>query len=136
VRTVENLPLIRVLAPTALQTVDPGANVTIRWEDDVPDEDEDDPSLLPPDEDLDTEVMLVLRDDPDPFSGSPDEATILTGRKAARDGVLDSYTWSVPLSVAPGVYYITAYIDSDGAAPADSAAVAAGRIIVRDPTGN
>lgn len=118
-------PLISILEPNTTQTIDPGAFVAIRWRD-------DDPTGR-------AIVRLVVDDDPTPAEGTETgsaELEILATRDATPDGVQDSFSWQVPSTLTPGTYYVFAYIDSDGAAPYDNHAVAGGRIIVRDPTGN
>ncbi|MBL8877819.1 MAG: hypothetical protein JNG88_01765 [Phycisphaerales bacterium] len=119
------LPLISILEPNSTQTVDPGAFVSIRWRD-------DDPSGR-------AIVRLALDDDATPAEGAETgdpEVEVLASRDAKPDGVQDSFSWQVPATLDPGTYFLFAYIDSDGAAPHDNRAVAGGRIIVRDPTGN
>lgn len=121
-RSEENKPLIGLLQPATDQTVNLGQFVTIRWRDDDPSE----------------TARITLRVDDDAM---PQESTetgaaeieILTGREAKGDGVQDSFAWQVPSNLAPGTYFIFAYIDRDGAAPFEHASVAPGRIIIRDP---
>ncbi len=115
-RSDEDQPLIGLLAPAALTRVDPGAYVSIRWRDDDPTEE--------------ATIRIVLDNDPDPSSDNGDQIEILSDREAEGDGVQDTFTWQVPGTVAPGTYYIIAYIES-GSLISDS--VAAPRLIVNDP---
>lgn len=122
-RATADVPLVALLAPATVTTVDPGSYVTIRWRDDDPDET--------------AEIRLTVDDDPDPAEAvetGEAELEILTGRSAAGDDAQDTFAWQVPGTLPPGSYYIFAYIDRDGADPADHVSVAPARVIVRDPT--
>jgi len=115
-RETEKQPLIALLAPASATTVDPGDYVTIRWRDDDPDGN--------------ATIRLVVDDEPDPMSGSSERVEILSDREAEPDGVRDTFVWQVPSTLAPGTYYVHAFIDDDGSG---NSSTAPGRIIVRDP---
>lgn len=114
-------PLIGVTGPTADIDARAGSFVTITWRDDNPSA---------------ANVFLFIDDDPNPQedaeTGQP-EVQILANRSAAGDGVQDTFTYQVPSSLAPGTYYIFAYIDRDSTRPFDHWSVAAGRIKIADP---
>lgn len=117
-------PLVGLLAPATNTTANPGSFVTIRWRDDDPDGN-------------DSRVRLVLDDDATPAEGvetGAGEMLILAGRLASGDDVQDSFAFQVPGNLAPGQYFIFAYIDRDDTFPFDHASVASGRIIIPDPT--
>jgi hypothetical protein len=119
-RTDPNQPLIGLIAPTALTRVDPGQTVTIKWRD-------EDPTAK-------AKVRLVVATTADP-NAHEEDAAIMSDRAAIDDGVRDTYAWQVPASglTLETVYYILAYIENeDGVLKSNS--VAAGRIIVNDPT--
>lgn len=123
-RSSEGQPLIGVTAPTTDQTVTAGNSVLIRWRDETP----DDAFAL---------IRIALDDDPVPnedVETDDNEILILGSRDAVIDGVSDTFTYVVPTSLAPGVYFIHGSIDRDAAEPIDDATTAAGRIIIRDPT--
>lgn len=119
------VPVISLIQPAQNATVTAGQFQTITWRD-------DDPVGT-------SRVRLVLDDD-----GTPAEATetgaaeieILASRDATPDGVQDTFAVQIPASLAPGTYYVFAYIDSAGDAPYESSAVAPGRFIIRDPNAN
>ncbi len=124
-RTTDTEPLIGLLAPSDVRTLDAGAFLTIEWRDDDPGEE--------------ATIRITLDDDPDPDSGEdgsdPDdieEITILEDRAALGDGVQDTFSYQIPGSLDPGTYYIFAYIDQDGAG---NVSVAGGRLVVNDPAG-
>jgi flagellar hook assembly protein FlgD len=116
-------PLIAMLQPASDVTVTAaGTFITLRWRDDDPDET--------------ATVRLRLDDDPNPQEAvetGAAEIELLSGRSAKDDGVSDTYAYQVPSSLAPGTYYVFAYIDRDGAAPFEHASLAPGRIIIKDP---
>ncbi len=119
-RTDPNQPLIGLISPTTLTRVDPGQTVTIKWRD-------EDPTSK-------AKIRLVVAATSDPNSHEED-AAIMSDRAAIDDGVRDTYAWQVPSTglTLETVYYILAYIENeDGALKSNS--VAAGRIIVNDPT--
>ena len=60
-----------------------------------------------------------------------DEVTILVGRDANGDDLLDSFRWQVP-SLAPGTYFIFATISNPNEGDTH-VSIAQGTIIVRDP---
>lgn len=118
-------PLIGLLQPAAPQTFVTGGFVSISWRD-------DDPSS-------EGFVRLVVDDDPMPNEGAETddpEMVILSGREADPDGVQDTFSYQIPASLAPGTYYIHAYIDRDDAAPWDNISTAPGRVIIDDPAMN
>ncbi|MBU0640748.1 MAG: hypothetical protein KKB50_17935 [Planctomycetes bacterium] len=116
-------PLIALQTPAAIRTVSPGDYISIQWRD-------DDPTGL-------ATVRLTVDDDRTPAEATETdgaEIEILANREAAKDGVLDSYSWQVPSTLTPGTYYFFAYIDRNGAAPYDHNSVAPAIIVVEDPT--
>jgi hypothetical protein len=125
-RSEANKPLIGITSPTSDQTMLAGQILTIQWRDDTP-------GGAP------AKVFLFIDDDPNPQeaveTGAP-ERQVLADRDATLDSVNDSFPLSIPADLAPGTYFIFAYIDRDGAAPFEHSSVAAGRIIIRDPNGN
>ena len=117
-----NRPLIALLAPASETTVSPGQFITIRWRDDDPTGE--------------ATIRLTLDDDATPNelveTGAP-EIEILADRPAAGDGVQDTFAFQVPGTLAPGRYWVFAYIDRNGAAPWDHISVAGGQIRIPDP---
>ncbi len=123
-RSFAEEPLIALLEPNNDLTVSKGNFVTIRWRDDDPAGNS-------------SQVRLVIDDDPNPAEMTETdgpEMLILSGRAASGDGVQDSFSYQIPDTLAPGIYYVFAYIDRDDTAPFDHSSVASGRIIIRDPT--
>jgi len=121
-RSEEEQPLIGVLEPARDQTVQPGAYVLIRWRDSDPGES--------------AEIRITIDDDPVPDEGAETgdpESEELADWPAEGGGARNSFQYQVPNDLDPGIYYIFAYIDRDGAAPYDNVSVAGGRIIIRDP---
>ena len=123
-RADEDQPLIGLILPTSDETVTGGAGgeVLIKWRDDDPDET--------------ATVKIVIDDDATPNEGvetDDAEVEILTGRDADGDGVQDTFSYHISDDLAPGRYWIFAYIDRDDAAPWDNISVAAGQIVVEDP---
>ncbi len=123
-RDEEQQATISLLEPASDRTVTAGDSVNIQWRD----EDTSDANTL---------IRFTLDDDPitQEFleTGEP-EFEIFSGREAKLDGVSDTLNYQIPGSLAPGLYYIHAYIDRDGLAPIDDDSTAAGRIIIKDPT--
>lgn len=118
-RSSANQPLIGLLAPATPQTIDPGDFLTIRWRD-------DDPAG-------DGTIRITVDDDALPGEGTETgdaEVEILSGRSAASDDALDSFTWQAP-ALDPGTYHIFAYVSGSGG---QQVAVAQGTVIIRDPS--
>jgi len=116
-------PLIALLEPATDQNVSNSSFLKIRWRDEDPNEA--------------ATVRLTLDDDRIPNETTEtdaDEREILSGREAAGDGVLDIFDFQTPADLAPGTYYLFAYIDRDGSPPFDNISVSAARIIVPDPS--
>lgn len=116
-------PLIGVTEPNSDQTLRSGQFLTIRWRDDVKE------STTP-------SIALFIDDDANPEEGAETgdaELEVLTGRDGKADGVQDTFAYQIPSTLAPGIYYIFAYIDRDGARPFESRSVAGGRLIIDDP---
>lgn len=128
-RSEEQQPLIALLKPDTDQTVEAGEFVLIEWRDDDPNES--------------ATIRLWLDDDGTP---APDEVAGETGedqfeilpepRDAAGDGVQDTFQYRVPNDLAPGRYYVFAYIEREGEADPDMISVAAGQIVIEDPEAN
>ena len=117
-------PLIGLILPTNDETLTGGAggDVLIKWCDDDPSES--------------ATIKVVIDDDATPNEGvetDDAEVVILAGRDADGDGVQDTFSYSISDDLAPGRYWIFAYIDRDDAAPWDNISVAAGQIVVEDP---
>ncbi len=126
-RDTQNRPLIGLLEPATVRTVNPGEFLLIKWRDDDPDGDDDEAQSA--------KIKVVIDEDGDPAT-TVNQKVILTARNAAGDGVRDTFQWSVSaagLNLGK-IYYIIAYIDKDGVDPPDSWSVAGGRLIIRDPT--
>ncbi len=123
-RSSANQPLIALQMPATTTTVMSGAFINIQWRDDDPGED--------------ALIRLTLDDDNMPAEGTETdnaEIEILADRDASADGVQDSFAFQVTNSLAPGTYFLFAYIDSNpGDLLADHVSVAPGIIIVDDPT--
>lgn len=121
-RANEDKPLIALLEPKSVATGAPGGFIAIRWRDDDPTEE--------------ATIRLALDDDPNPAEGEDGsdeddmaEIEILEGREAVGDGdVQDSYLWQVPGTLAPGTYYVFAYIGPD-----EQVSVAPAPFIIADP---
>lgn len=126
-RDTENQPLIGLIEPTSVRTLNPGEYLLIKWRDDDPDGDADEAQSA--------KIKIVIDADGDPAT-TGDQKVILTDRNAAGDGVRDTFQWSVNATGLDlgKMYYIIAYIDKDGVDPPDSWSVAGGRLIIRDPT--
>ncbi len=124
-RSEEEQPLIALLEPNtdATRTGGEGGEVFIKWRD-------DDPSGS-------ATIKLTIDDDatPDEGPGETDnnEVEILADRDAAGDDVQDTFIYYIGDDLAPGRYWIFAYIDRNGAAPWDNIAIAAGQIVIEDP---
>jgi hypothetical protein len=115
-RSADKEPLIALLTPASATTVDPGDYVTIRWRDEDPEEH--------------ATIRIVIDNDSDPAGNDHDQIEILAGREAKPDGVQDTFAWQVPNSLAPGTYYVMAYINHGGSG---NSSVAPAPVIVRDP---
>jgi flagellar hook assembly protein FlgD len=125
-RREENKPLVGALTPDADQTLAAGAFLTIRWRDDTPG-------------DAASTIVVAMDDDPNPQEGTETddpEVELLTGRDAKMDGILDTFSYQIPSSLAPGTYHIFVYVDRDGARPYENGSKAGGRVIIRDPNMN
>jgi len=129
-RSEEEQPLIALLSPSSDVTVDEGTSVSVTWRDDDPLGDED--------AEESSKIRITIDDDELPDEAvETDEAEIevLVDWDAAGDGVQDRLT--IPYrdldDLAPGRYYIFAYIDRDGADPIDHVSIAAGQIVIEDP---
>jgi flagellar hook assembly protein FlgD len=128
-RAHEDQPLIGLLQPGSVQTVDPGDYLTIRWRD-------DDPSG-------EATIRITIDDDNKPNEGVEEgepEIEILADREAEGeeedegDGVLDTFAYQIPSSLVPGTYYVFAYIQrEEGAVAPDHQSIAPAVFIVRDP---
>ncbi|MBK8913272.1 MAG: hypothetical protein IPM64_01500 [Phycisphaerales bacterium] len=119
------VPVISLIEPATNVTVTAGQFQTIRWRDDDP---------------IGTsKIRLVIDDDPNPDEGTETgaaELEILADRPASPDGVQDTFSVQIPASLAPGTYFVFAYVQHDGATTPDSRSVAPGRFIIRDPAQN
>ena len=132
-RTTEDQPLVGLLEPGDAQTVQAGGTLVIRWRDDDPGET--------------ATIRLAIDDDPRPGENESEseddiaEIDIVVDREAAADGDLqDSYVWQVPgpATLAPGTYYIFAYIIANPAdpppqPPVEQSSVAPAPVIIEDP---
>jgi hypothetical protein len=129
-RSSEDQPLIALLNPAQVQTVQFGASLNLRveWRDDDPTDE--------------ATIRITIDDDPDPAeaveTGAAEIPTDVVDRPASPDGVQDSYFYQTPATLAAGTYYVFAYI---GVAPADPAdprveqvSVAPAPFIVKVPT--
>jgi flagellar hook assembly protein FlgD len=132
-REVEDQPLIALLEPATQSMQQAGGTLRIRWRD-------DDPTGS-------AKIRLMLDDDPNPNEGEtgadPDdmaELLLVDNRDAAPDGdVHDQYHWTIPRTLAPGIYYVFGYIratetEPGGQLPNEQFSVAPGILIIRDPT--
>ena len=124
-RTTDTEPLIGLLDPSGVESLDAGDYLVIEWRDDDPGEE--------------ATIRITLDDDDEPNSGEDgsdpndiEEIVILEGRAALGDDVQDTFTYQIPGSLDPGTYYIFAYIDQDGAG---NVSIAGGRLVVSDPAG-
>lgn len=118
-RSDEDQPLIGLIQPDGDRELDIGQFLSIEWRDDDPSES--------------ATVRLTLDDDEMPNEGTETdepEIEILADRDADGDGVQDSFNYQLPSTLAPGRYFIFAYIDRDGAAPFDNISIAAGQLII------
>ncbi len=123
-RDDEDQPLIGLISPAYDETVTGGAggDVLIKWRDDDPSES--------------ATIRIMIDDDKTPNEGAETddaEVEILADRDADGDDVQDTFSYHISDDLAPGRYWIFAYIDRDGAAPWDNISVAAGQIVVEDP---
>jgi len=119
-RSSEDQPLIGLLQPDGDRTLDIGQFLPIEWRDDDPSES--------------ATIRLTLDDDGTPNEGTETddpEIEILVGRDADGDGVQDTFNYQLPASLAPGRYFVFAYID-DGVAPFDHISIAPGQLIIED----
>jgi len=122
-RSLEDKPLIALLAPGSNVEVEAGDFVTIRWRDDDPGET--------------ATIRLTFDDDELPGESSETdgpEVEILASREAKGDGVQDRYDYQVRAGLAPGRYFLFAYVGRPGMGDEHSS-VAAGQFIIPDPLG-
>ncbi|MBN1608171.1 MAG: hypothetical protein JW940_16175, partial [Polyangiaceae bacterium] len=112
--TTNQRPLITVTSPSygAEALVAPGEELTITWRD----------------EDADDDATITLFYDTD--DAGCDGIEFANG--IPEDDVADEYTWTVPLGIAPGAYYVGALID-DGTNPVECD-YASGRWVASDIT--
>lgn len=122
-RSDANEPLVALLEPATTQKVDPGTLLTIKWRDDVPALEGDNPPKAT--------IRLVLDDDGDPTT-TADQIVILADRDATPDGVQDSFVYQVPASTltAGEDYTVIAFIDRDGKG---NRSAAPAKVILNDP---
>lgn len=121
-RSARERPLIGLLDPNEDEDLTAGEFLLIRWRD-------NDPSG-------DATITLVLDDDPspnEPTETDQPEREILSGRDASAGGVQNSFSFQIPADLAPGRWFIFAYVDRDDAAPFDNISIAAGNIVITDP---
>lgn len=122
-RSDANEPLIALLEPATTQKVDPGTLLTIKWRDDVPELEGDNPPKAL--------IRVVLDNDGDPTTAG-DQIVILADRDATPDGVQDSFVYQIPantLTVGED-YTVFAFIDRDGKG---NRSAAPAKVIVNDP---
>lgn len=114
-RAVAEKPLIACINPATNQTLKAGQFLSIAWRDEDPGET--------------AKVTLTLVSGATP----PVETVILSNREAKGDDVQDSFSYQIPLALAPGIYSIRASIDRDDATPPDHDSTAVGKLIIKDP---
>ncbi len=127
-RSLEDQPLIALLEPAAAVTLEAGGTLSLEWRDDDPNEE--------------ATIRLTLDDDATPDEGEdgsdPEdqaEREIASDLNAAADAVQDTLLWQVPGDLAPGTYYIFAYITSTDPV-SEQVSVAPGTLIIDDPAGS
>ncbi|HUU82753.1 MAG TPA: hypothetical protein VM243_04535 [Phycisphaerae bacterium] len=128
-RADEDQPLIALLEPCCVQTLNPGDYLSIRWRD-------DDPSG-------EATIRITIDDDNSPnetLEEGEAEIEILADRIAEGDeedegdGVLDTFTYQIPSSLVPGTYYVFGYIQrAPGSVVPDHQSMAPAAFIVKDP---
>jgi flagellar hook assembly protein FlgD len=124
-RSVAQQPLIALLTPSAPTALRAGDFLSIKWRD-------DDPATT-------STIRLTIDDDPNPDESDPPAETedpeieILTGRGADPDGVQDTFSYQIPNTLAPGTYYVFAYIDQTGDGTPEHHSVSPGTLIIKDP---
>jgi flagellar hook assembly protein FlgD len=128
-RTDEDQPLIALLQPGSVETLDAGDYLSISWRDDDPTDE--------------ATIRITIDDDGSPNEGVEEgeaEIEILADRIAEGDeedegdGVLDTFEYQIPSSLAPGTYYVFAYIHKEaGSVAPDHQSIAPAVFIVRDP---
>jgi len=122
VRSASGLPIVSALEPATDQTLTAGSFLTIRWRD-------DDPSGS-------ATIRVILDDDNMPSESvetGAAEIEILANRSASQDDILDAFQFQIPNTLAAGTYFITVFIDRDGAAPFDGHSTCAGRLKFNSP---
>ena len=129
-------PVISLVAPASDETLTGGVggSVLIRWLDDVPNDGTAKIRLVIDDDDTPNEN--VESDDGDPDTESAEQELPSAGfddLEAGGGGLQATYRYYVSDDLAPGRYWIFAYIDRDGVAPYDDIAIAAGQIVIEDP---
>jgi hypothetical protein len=107
-RSEANKPLIALLEPSTQRTLKTGDTLNIRWRD-------DDPSG-------NAVIRITLA------RIGQNETEILSGRKAADDGDSDSFAYTIPSALTPGLYTIYLYIDRDGSSPYDHVSLGTARV--------
>jgi len=115
-------PLIGLLAPARVQTLNPGDYLTIRWQDDDPG--------------ANATIRIAIDDDKIPAEAVETdgaEIEILADREAEGDGVLDTYSYQIPSSLDFGTYYVFAYITSGGTVVRSHVSVAPAPFVLEDP---
>lgn len=127
-RTNTRAPAITLLEPATDVTLTggTGGSVLIRWRDHV----SRDPA----------KIRLAIDDDAIPNEDvETDEAEIILPSadfddlEAGKTGLKATYRYYVSDNLAPGRYWIFAYIDRSGTAPWDDIAIAGGQIVIKDP---
>lgn len=128
-RADEDQPLIGLLQPGSVQTLNPGDYLTIRWRD-------DDPSG-------EATIRITIDDDNianETLEEGEAEIEILADRTAEGDeedegdGVLDTFTYQIPSSLVPGTYYVFGYIQLEaGSVKPDHQSIAPAVFIIKDP---
>ncbi len=128
-RTDLTMPLIALLQPTSIQTVNPGDRISIEWRDEAADPEPDDGAF----------ITLTIDDDMVPNQGEAGavgdiaEIEILTDWADDGDDIQDTFSYSIPGTLDPGTYYIFAYIDGDRDGTPEQWSVGPVPFIVDDP---
>ena len=130
-RTSARWPVISLLEPEEDVTLTGGVGgeVLIKWRDYIPYDD--------------AKIRLVIDDDDTPNEGAETDENEITlpsadfdDLKGGQSGLKATYRYYVSEDLAPGRYWIFAYIDRSGVAPWDDIAIAAGQIVIEDPDAN
>jgi hypothetical protein len=126
-RTDENQPLIAILQPAQVESVQYGDLMPIRWRD-------NDPTGT-------ATITLTIDDDNIPDQGEdgsdPEdmaEIEIVSGLDASTS--FDVYFWSISATLPPGTYYVFAYIEEnpDGGGPGlTHVSVGPAPVVIKDP---